>query len=380
MSSDTVSSASGDDRSATSGPTATTNASHSVTASSSTGDPPDLLHDPKNCGWVGHDCLDQPCTEGRCADVVVADACNPGDFTDNVSPMFPCGANSITGIVLQESNLVWLLGGEGIGYGALFRANKQAGPTSTLQKLIWRPGKIVLDGADALFGYGDGIGRLAPGQATTTLQPADNPENLQLAGTDSVVWSRMQRQFWRMALPDGSPTLVVDLDPMITAAFNYAIRDFVVVDDAIVYADCRNKGIACTIQKVPLDGSPITVLATDQRYASCVAVKDGEVYWSLAPTVGVGEVAIHKVAFAGGNVATLTTLQNQTVPGPLMVDGNSLYSVNSAGLVRIDRTLGVATQAANVVGGIPGHSCQRLATDDSFVYFGDARTVRRVAK
>jgi hypothetical protein len=341
----------------------------------------DLLNDSDNCGWEGHSCLGGTCAEGLCPVTVLTTACNPGDVSDNVSAEFPCGHEAINGITTKGPDVVWLLGGEGIGYGTLYRGAKTGGTAETLEKLLWRPRKFAHDGQDMLFAYGNGIGRLGLNDSVATLAvPFVGPEGV-VRTPLGLVWHHHARQLWHMTLPDGTPELVIDLDPQVTAEFNYAIQDFVVVGSDIIYLDCSGQetDASCAVRRVSLSGVPSAPLATDQGFIDCLDVDDASVYWDNSEAGFDGE--IRQVSLTGGSVTTLTVVDDGSQATAIVVDGDSIYSIMGGGVFRVDKATGARAQLARVLGGIRGHGCQRVAVDDTHLYFVDSRgKLQRVPK
>lgn len=339
----------------------------------------DVENDPRNCGWIGHDCRGARCSVGACESQLVSPACRPGDVA-TATALRPCGRNSGMGMALQGAELYWLLGTESIGSGALYHAKSSGAPQPALVPGEVSGGRgLANDGQDLVLASLNGglLVRLRPGGASGGIHMTPAPA-WPRAADGALFWLSNFQQVRRL-----DPTAVDDVlvyeDPS-QPPVNYPINDFAVAAGYVYMASCADP-TACSILKVPAAGGAATVLATNQRYVACLDVTPSHVVWSLAPTPGAAGLELRSVPLAGGTTTTLAAFPNGgTIPSQVLVDGASVFSIVQQGIVR------VAVGGGSPRAFAPSHrpeprACHQMTTDAEFLYFVTATgEVRRVAK
>lgn len=336
----------------------------------------DLSSNPQHCGYTGHDCRGSDCRNGMCTPVRVAALCRPGDFDDAGPPSHLCGNEEVRGMASQGEDIVWLLGTDSIGGGAAYRARSDgtgspvlvasaqvgnvSGPTGMAQRgnaVVWAnrsSGTLFeLPGPDA------GMPRLIHmSRAPSWPEPA--PGGYFFVGEQGA-------KLRYLAEGADASTILYDQG----GSFG-GIVDFASDATHLYFADCT-VSTRCSIRRVPIAGGSAETLVENQRYVGCVALSATEVLWSLAPTPGVGSIAVAAVPKSGGTERHLSTRPGSTIPGPILVHGEDVISLDEDGPFRTDLSGSVAVPLAKPLSGTFTRACQQLTIENRFLYFGSVR-------
>jgi hypothetical protein len=133
----------------------------------------------------------------------------------------------------------------------------------------------------------------------------------------------------------------------------------IAVDSTSIYWTDRGG----TVNKVPVDGGDVTVLASGQGVPVAIAVDAGNVYWANAPGG-----TIDACSLSGGTVATLASGQ---LPDSIAVDATSVYwtSHYDGTVNKVPLAGGNVTVLAS--GQTPVESNYAMAVDATSVYWVD---------
>lgn len=196
---------------------------------------------------------------------------------------------------------------------------------------------------------------------------------LALAG-DRLFWPNMVGL--QTAPLDGGPVTTFSVgEPPLSAGG-------IAADDLYVYwTDLQQQ----TVNRMPLGGGPVAVLASDQGYPNGIAADGQAVYWTSAANWNTDQPTgyIMKVSRHGGVPVVLAS--QATLTHQLAIDGSSVYwtgglfGADSAGTGSVSRApLDGSEPPTVLVSGLD--SPFDIALDSHYVYWSEERGVMRLEK
>jgi hypothetical protein len=238
----------------------------------------DTTTDGHHCGWCGHDCQGQGCSEGLCAPIGLATCNAPGRVVvDSTSAYFTCG-------------------------GSLFSVPIAGGSTTTLAS-----------------GMAGGDGYYAP-----PMSLALDAQNVYVASQDGFIYSVPLA-----GVPDGGT-------PSTVLAKNQSPHPYAIdVDATNVYWTNGGNGLfgsvmtcaktGCNLAPTMLVGAGQEGWHVDSPRGAAIDVKDGYFYW-----VSLNGGEVNRVPTDGGQWNTVSAATG-TAPYCLGLSGSTLAQVNFNG-------------------------------------------------
>lgn len=314
----------------------------------------DPLVDPRNCGSCGHDCLGGECRGGRCQPVTVAS-----------------GQDHPRLMTVDSQNAYWVTQGEGASpTGTVMRCRLEGGVPEALATGRINPFAIKVDTDSVYWSEGlddgsDGAIVRAPlrgGEPAEIARGAWSAAELALDG-DSVYWANYYGTAAVMSAPKaGGPAR--ELAPQAASAFGIAVAA-----GELYWTDERDH----VVRRMPKGGGAVTELAFVPK-APGGWLRYLAVDAKAAFTVDVYECGLWRIDLGGGPPRLLA--QGPARCFDLALDGDFVYWIDSASVMRVPKAGGAASELAVAAGKPIG-----IAVDAHAVYWTDysAGTVTRLA-
>jgi hypothetical protein len=265
----------------------------------------DLSNDPHNCGHCGHDCLAGKCLQSQCLAFSIATATN--------RPVF---------IAVDAQNVYWSESNyndpNGNG-GTIMKVSLAGGAAIKMASTSTFVSGIASDGTYVYWGtatYNTNIGSLfklginSPTGTTPTTVATDQ---------DEVGYPVLVGGFVYWAEPSGGAINKVSLNggPITTLAMGPAKPSGLAVDASSVYWTTNDDG---TVMKVGLNGGTPQTLATNQLFPYEIVVGAPNVYW-MTGDASRGNATLMKVGTGGG---TPTPVSSSDGSEGLIADATNL--------------------------------------------------------
>jgi uncharacterized protein YvpB len=168
-------------------------------------------------------------------------------------------------------------------------------------------------------------------------------------------WTGHYQYFDDIVVTQKSPT-----DSTILASGLPNVVEDIAVDSTNVYwtdgGDPANGYENKTVNKVPINGGPITTLATMASYPAGIAVDSNNVYWAEQ------NGSVKRVSISGGTVTTIVSGLS-TIWGMTM-DSDNIYWTETNSVNKVPKNGGIVTTLASGVG-----STEKITVDSTSVYW-----------
>jgi hypothetical protein len=225
----------------------------------------------------------------------------------------------LSGIAVDATNVYWIAGSSDASTGAVMKVPVNGGTPTTLTSRPGPPSHIAVDDTNVYWTeqMGGSVMKVPlGGGAPTVVANSTFPWAITVDAT-SVYWLGTGVM---KAPKAGGPaiTLTASMGPILPNAG-------IAVDAMNVYWASGPPAGSAGVSKVPLDGGTTTVMAVPMSMPGPIAVDGTSIYFAD------GSGTVLKVPLAGGAVTTLAT--GQTNPDAIAVDATSVYWVDNGSTV-----------------------------------------------